>query len=293
MKLGAVILGLFVALPARALAPAVEQAQKALEAGSARRRDRRARGRDARRCGPQGRRRRARRCRRIQPETQGSRAHAPARAEGAQAAPQHAHGLELAAASWPDRAAYGAAERYADKWILMAPKDPAARVLRAELAIDQGEWQRAIDFAKPVGRAARPRAARPPRARGETAARRARALREGHERAEIPAGPAARRERRRARPLLAATKGVVVYDTSWCGYCKKLKAWLRAEEHRVRRARRGDRSRRRGRARGEGAARGREPRRRAGHRREGHARHRLRPSGSRRCSRSETRKRLS
>lgn len=143
---------------------------------------------------------------------------------------QHGHGLEMAATSCRLEKEYGAAERYADTWIKADPKAPGARLLRAEIALDQGEWQKALDFVRPVALDTLPASQR-----------------ERHERVASTAkgeldlyakGMSVLKALEEQRPgtgsgettvTKAPAKGVVVYTTSWCGYCRKLKGWLKEQ----------------------------------------------------------------
>jgi glutaredoxin len=147
---------------------------------------------------------------------------------------KHPRALAAAARTCREQQEFSAAERYADQWIEAAPGSAAARLLRAEIAWDQGEWKRSLAFAKELSETS---LAAPERTR-------LRAIREssGREllvrnapprrvtelpdmaRAKAPAGSAPAG----TGPLAVAAKGaVVLYGTTWCGYCSKARAYLR------------------------------------------------------------------
>jgi glutaredoxin len=149
--------------------------------------------------------------------------------------PGQAGALEVAARSSLKEQQFATAEEYADRWLTVEPKSPSARLLRAELAFEAGEWSlvlRQLDQAKPLkGEKA-----------GVAAVLRAKAAQELAQRKEALTSVATLERRVAmaaakakskdsagfARPISAASSGgVTVYTTAWCGYCKKMKAFLK------------------------------------------------------------------
>lgn len=149
----------------------------------------------------------------------------------------HPRALEAAARTCRRQQEFSAAERYADQWLAAEPASGAAKLLRAEVALDQGEWQRSLDFVKAVPETAltgaeRERLATLRRtsreeleqfAQGVTVLKGLAArMRDGAGTVggRVPSGgPVA--------TAVARTGDVVVYGTAWCGYCTKVKAYLR------------------------------------------------------------------
>lgn len=118
------------------------------------------------------------------------------------------------------------AERYGDAWLAVT-KSSAARLFRAQLALDQAEWQRAaklIDEGSFEGaeleRASRIRDT----AKSELESQRGamsevKALEAAMEKAAADA--------RKLQPVAVARSGeVIVYSAVWCGYCTRVKSWL-------------------------------------------------------------------
>ncbi len=139
--------------------------------------------------------------------------------------------LEAAARASLAQQLYDAAEKYADRWVLAERTNPSARVLRAQLAVEAGEWDVALDQLDQVhdAKGADAELAKSLRARASTeSAQKHAALSTiaSLEKAMAAAAVAARKGGGRAGPA-AASADVVLYGTSWCGYCKKARAWLK------------------------------------------------------------------
>lgn len=152
---------------------------------------------------------------------------------GVKLAPTSAPALEAAARASRALEQFEDAERYADAWVAADDAKEEARLLRAELAVDNADWDVALTHLDAV------------KWKGPSAGR-AKALREkaSRESGQKSAGMSAlkdmqrqmekaRAERARAGaeapsadPVLARSSEVIVYSTAWCGYCRKAKAWL-------------------------------------------------------------------
>lgn len=123
---------------------------------------------------------------------------------------------------------FGAAEGYADRWIRQAPRSGPARLLRAQLAFEAGEWAVVVDQLDQATLSGTDAEA------GKTL--RTKAQKELTER-KVALSTVAALERQLAQAAIEARKGtlkapqggaaVTLYGTSWCGYCKKAKAYLK------------------------------------------------------------------
>jgi glutaredoxin-like YruB-family protein len=145
--------------------------------------------------------------------------------------PEEGRALEAAARAAMKQQQFDAAERYADKWILTDVKNGSARLLRAQLAAEAGEWAVVVDHLDQAklkgadvaaGKALRARAAKELDEKTSalsTVAALERQMAEAASKARANGGAGF------ARP--ARTEGVVIYTTTWCGYCKKAKAYLK------------------------------------------------------------------
>lgn len=146
------------------------------------------------------------------------------------ASPQHAGVLETAARSALKQQQFEAAEAYADRWTQVSPKDAAARLLRAQLASEAGDWNIVIDQldqARFTGAQAAMAKALRARANGELREREASLTTiAALERRMAKASIAAARERARERRTAGSFASVVLYSTAWCPYCRKARELL-------------------------------------------------------------------
>jgi mycoredoxin len=135
-------------------------------------------------------------------------------------APRDALALEAGARAAYAEQQFADAETYADGWILADPKSSAAHLLRAQLAAEAGEWDRVLDELKGKkfdGDDAARAAALEKKAKGEKAAQQQQET-------------GARKPGRGSSLVVAAREParapVIVYGTSWCGWCKRTRDWL-------------------------------------------------------------------
>ena len=145
--------------------------------------------------------------------------------------PEEGRALEAAARASLKQQQFDAAERYADKWILTDVKNGSAHLLRAQLAAEAGEWAVVVDHLDQaklkgpeaaVGKALRARATREIDDKStalSTVATLERQMAEAASKARATGGAGF------AHPV--KSDGVVIYTTTWCGYCKKAKAYLK------------------------------------------------------------------
>lgn len=149
--------------------------------------------------------------------------------------PNHPPALEAASRASRLLEQFEQAEQYADKWIRADAKNPAARLLRAELALEAADWQVAIDQLKDVKPPPGPVADRVKavRAKAETEVKERKAAVtqvDNLQKALMAAAAEAKKQRPGAAVATGGSGGgggVIVYSTTWCGYCRKAKAWLK------------------------------------------------------------------
>ena len=149
-------------------------------------------------------------------------------------APTHAGALEVGARASLSQQEYTLAERYADGWLEAAQGAPPARLLRAELAVQQGEWARTLLYIDGVAPSELSRAEKAHFERlRSTANRELQARREARRELDALERELKDRQERAARESSATSRraaspdaDVILYGTSWCGYCKKARAWL-------------------------------------------------------------------
>ncbi|MBL8919415.1 MAG: hypothetical protein JNJ54_11175 [Myxococcaceae bacterium] len=151
--------------------------------------------------------------------------------------PKQPAALETSARSAWAQQQFETAERATDTWIEVQPDNGQARLLRAQLAVDNADWQLALDQlekAKLSGADAKKAQALKAKAMKELSDKRSSqsaiaALEK--QIAEAARGRSAGSDRAPARPYVNPnTSDVIIYVTSWCGYCRKAKALLTARK---------------------------------------------------------------
>jgi glutaredoxin len=134
---------------------------------------------------------------------------------------------------------YGPAEDYADRW-LKGSHSPRAKLLRAELATDQGDWKEGLDLVTGVHDRDLPPEERPrlklvhETCEKEIAERRSTTSEVKSMEARMEAA-AERAKKMRPEPGKARTTAslsgeVVVYGTSWCPHCEEARAYFRSRQ---------------------------------------------------------------
>ena len=118
----------------------------------------------------------------------------------------------------------------------LAPKDPDVALQRAQAALAQGDWDRAVDLLTPHAKGPRAAAVAPLLAQAEqhraeegAAASQQKALEAKLRKALSDARAIDRAASASPESASASSGGVVLYTTTWCGICKKAKAWLKAK----------------------------------------------------------------
>jgi glutaredoxin 3 len=160
--------------------------------------------------------------------------------------PQSVRALEVGARLSLAAQAYGPAEGYTDRWLALRSRDSRARLLRAEIAGQQGEWDLALKQLALVSRGALSAVERARHAAlKETAQREQRGREAGNRRAKALEGSLlAAQERMAARAAgdettrlagLGASRRragsrVVLYGTSWCPACVQARAWFEEQK---------------------------------------------------------------
>ena len=144
--------------------------------------------------------------------------------------------LETGALASLHQKQFDPAEDYSDRLIALDPKAAAPRLLRAGIALEEGEWSKVIALtreidARQLSEADRKRLLVVVKAAmkelGEREAGRAEAktlqTQLTAQMAQLDRAAATARA-----PGRADSPKVIVYSTAWCGYCKRAKAWLTA-----------------------------------------------------------------
>lgn len=151
--------------------------------------------------------------------------------------PKQPAALETSARSAWAQQQFEVAERATDTWIEVQPDNAQARLLRAQLAIDNADWQLALDQlekAKLSGADAKKAQALKAKATRELADKRSSQSAIAALERQIAEAAKARsdsNERTATRPYVNTnTSDVIVYVTSWCGYCRKTRALLTARK---------------------------------------------------------------
>lgn len=149
--------------------------------------------------------------------------------------PKQPAALEASARSAWAQQQFEAAERACDTWIGVQPDNGQARLLRAQLAVENADWQVAVDQldkARLSGADAKKAQALRAKATKELADKKSsQSAIAALEKQIAEAAKARADEPEAARPYVNTnTSDVIVYVTSWCGYCKKTKALLTARK---------------------------------------------------------------
>ena len=148
---------------------------------------------------------------------------------------------EVAARGYKAQEQFGPAEEHADKWIRLSGNGRDARLFRAQMALEQGDWELAGELASALSNEALSKDERQlaelirARAGAEIKDRKqslsaTRELEKRMERA-LETAMKMRSQAGGAGGVRAASASagsdVVLYTTTWCGFCKKAKAFLK------------------------------------------------------------------
>lgn len=142
--------------------------------------------------------------------------------------------LETGARTCLAQKQFDPAESYADRLVALDPKAPRPRLLRAEVALEEGEWAKVVELtaaADPEGLSAADRARLA--AVLETASRELKDRETARSASKaLERQLAAQAARLRHEPPAKATakraeaRPVIVYGAAWCGFCRKAAKWL-------------------------------------------------------------------
>jgi len=151
--------------------------------------------------------------------------------------------LQVAASAARHLQQFGGAEEYADRWVQSSPTEVPPKLLRAEIAAEEGEWERVRVLltgiaeqgltADEVTRLRKLRST----ARGVLAeqSQQLTVLKSLERQVQAASRAARTRHPPVAEPLpapSAASPHVVLYGTSWCGVCMRARGWL--QKHHIR-----------------------------------------------------------
>jgi glutaredoxin len=150
---------------------------------------------------------------------------------------------EVAARGYKAQEQFGPAEEHADKWIRLSHEAKDARLFRAQMALEQGDWDLANELASRLEKETLSKDERQvaglvrTRARAELKERKQSlsATRELEKQMELALEKAMKMRAVAAKAgpprVLGAlepvgNQAIVIYTTTWCGFCKKAKAFL-------------------------------------------------------------------
>lgn len=146
--------------------------------------------------------------------------------------------LEAGALAALQQKQFDPAEDYADRWVAVAPKAAAPKLLRAEIALEEGEWAKVIALTRDVDPAGLSQADRArlvamvqsaSRELGDREAARSEAKTLQKQLVvQMAEFERAAAKARSTAPARVEGKEVIVYGTAWCGFCARTKAWLKA-----------------------------------------------------------------
>jgi glutaredoxin len=155
---------------------------------------------------------------------------------------KHPLALEVGARSSLAQSQFDPAESYGDQWVAVEPKNARARLLRAEVAIAEAEWAQVIASLKAVDPA---QLSTTDRARMQQLVEKASAelrdkkqaaakSRELEKTLESTVEQLKKAQAREKKSGVATVSGagsakVIIYGTSWCGYCKQAARWMKAK----------------------------------------------------------------
>lgn len=150
----------------------------------------------------------------------------------------HPLALELAARACLAQKQFTPAEEYADRWIGVQKDGPAPRLLRAEIAFEQGDWDKVLALTTPLSDEQLDKKQRARRAHLREVSETELAERQSamSEVKSLEAQMIAAQERAAENPASTAgtmTTGasarsadVILYRTAWCGYCTRAQKYL-------------------------------------------------------------------
>lgn len=144
--------------------------------------------------------------------------------------------LELASRASRALEQFTDAEKLADDWLEAEPQSPEANVWRAELAIDAGDWDKALGALDQAKAAKGPLASKAKqlrdRAQKEQASKQSGLSTLRQLERELAKAQAERKAEpdsdRWARAEPSGGGGIVLYSTAWCPYCTKARNWFKA-----------------------------------------------------------------
>lgn len=148
--------------------------------------------------------------------------------------PKQPAALEASARTWYAQQQFEEAEKSCDAWIAVDGSNGQARLLRAQLAVDNADWQIALDqlaAAKLSGAEAKKAEGLKKKAATELSEKRSSTSAVAALEKQIAEAAKVRAKEREAFADGATSSAdVVVYTTAWCGYCRKAKQYLKAKK---------------------------------------------------------------
>lgn len=149
--------------------------------------------------------------------------------------PKQPAALEAAARTSQSQQQFEAAERYCDTWIEVDGTNAQARLLRAQLAVDNADWQVALDqlaAAKLSGADAKKAQLIKAKATKELSDKKSSQSAIAALEKQIAEASKAREKEPSSFTRVAepSSNDVILYMTTWCGYCRKARAFLNARK---------------------------------------------------------------
>jgi glutaredoxin len=154
--------------------------------------------------------------------------------------PNQLDALEAGARAAFAQQQFDLAEPYADRWIAASHHGSRARLLRAQIAVDEGDWQLAEKIGpdpstvsaddRPAAAALRKLAHKELDARDQGLSQ-TRDLEKALKAAQVREGNRPRSPRKEAGKVAGAARpasaqSITIYGTEWCGYCARARAWF-------------------------------------------------------------------
>ncbi len=148
--------------------------------------------------------------------------------------PKQGAALEASARTWYAQQQFEEAEKSCDAWIAVDGSNGQARLLRAQLAVDNADWQIALDqlaAAKLAGADAKKAEALKKRAATELSEKRSSTSAVAALEKQIAEAARLRAKERESLTFAdPSSADVVIYTTAWCGYCRKAKQFLKTKK---------------------------------------------------------------
>jgi glutaredoxin len=152
---------------------------------------------------------------------------------------RHPLALEVGSRACLAQQQFDPAEQYSDRLIALDQKAARPRLLRAEISLEQGEWSKVLELTRPINPSTLSREdLKRLEALVQTSGRELRERADGMEKSrELQRQLDAELQRLKTAPpppapekSLATTGPVIIYGTSWCGFCRAAAGWFKSRK---------------------------------------------------------------